>query len=56
MSWFLTSKVCYVTRSGESVGAAARSKMIAWNQVYWSLIGWMEAETIMSFSVAEESH
>ena len=25
MSWFLTSKVCYVTKSGESVGAAARS-------------------------------
>ena len=45
----LTSKVCYVTRSGESVGAAARPKMIA-SHVYWSLIGWMEAETIMSFS------
>ena len=26
MSWFLTSKVCYVTRSGESVGAAASQK------------------------------
>ena len=27
-------KVCYVTRSGESVGAAARSKLIALNKVY----------------------
>ena len=28
MSWFLTSTVFYVIMSGESVGAAARSKML----------------------------
>ena len=43
MLWFLTLKVCYVTRSGESVGAAERSKMIfRVKYTGLSLAGWRQ--------------